>query len=70
MFNLSLNFSIGRPVKIYGTIKYYKKNPSINGAKMILIKENELIQHFMEVVHSWMYLTGQIKQNDEVKIVS
>ncbi len=56
-------------MKIYGTIKYYKKNATINGAKMILIKENELIQHFMEVAHSWMYLTGKLKQIEDVKIV-
>lgn len=37
---------------------------------MILIKENELIQHFMEVVHSWMYLTGKLRQTQEVKKVS
>lgn len=60
--------SIGKPVKIFGTIKYYKKNATINGAKMILIKENELIQHFMEVAHSWMYLTGKLQKNEEVNI--
>lgn len=58
---------MGKPVKIFGTIKYYKKSASINGAKMTLIKENELIEHFMEVAHSWMYLTGRLKQNEEVK---
>jgi len=53
-------------VKIFGNVKYYKKSASINGAKMILIKENELIEHFMEVAHSWMYLTGKLKQNESV----
>lgn len=59
-------FSLGKPVKIFGTIKYYKKVASINAARMFLIKENELIQHMIGVVDSWMYLTGRYKLVEEV----
>jgi hypothetical protein len=52
-----------KPVKIFGTVKIYKNERSIQGAKMIPLTENEFILHLAEVAHSWMFLTGNLNEN-------
>jgi hypothetical protein len=46
-------------VKIFATVKIYKKYVNLNGAKLIPVNDNEFVHHTMEVVSSWMYLTGK-----------
>jgi hypothetical protein len=47
-------------VKIFGTVKPYKKEKNLQGAKIMYVSDNELIYHQLEVVNDWLYLTGKI----------
>lgn len=50
----------GKLVKIFGTVKTYKKEKNLQGAKIMYVNDNELIYHQLEVVNDWLYLTGKI----------
>jgi hypothetical protein len=55
-------------VKIFGTVKTYKKEKSLQGAKIMYVDDNELLFHQLEVVNDWLYLTGKIHTlRNEVK---
>jgi hypothetical protein len=47
-------------VKIFGTVKTYKKEKNLQGAKIMYVEDNELIYHQLEVVNDWLYLTNKI----------
>jgi hypothetical protein len=47
-------------VKIFGTVKPYKKEKNLQGAKIMYVSDNEMIYHQLEVVNDWLYLTGKI----------
>ena len=50
------------PVQIFGTVKIYKKEKSILGAKLIKSNCNYVLYHRANVIHSFMYLTGKLKE--------
>ena len=49
-------------VKIFGTVKVYKKEKNVQGAKIILLKDNDIFHHSLQVINSWLYLTGKIQE--------
>ena len=49
-------------VKIFGTVKVYKKEKNVQGAKIILLKDNDIFYHSLQVINSWLYLTGRIQE--------
>ena len=49
-------------VKIFGTVKVYKKEKNIQGAKIILLKDNDIFYHVLQVMNSWLYLTGRLQE--------
>ena len=53
---------IREPVQIFGTVKVYKGEKSILGAKLIRSNCNYVLYHRANVIHSFMYLTGKLKE--------
>ena len=54
---------IREPVQIFGTVKVYKGEKSILGAKLIKSSCNYVLYHRANVIHSFLYLTGKLKEN-------
>ena len=50
------------PVQIFGTVKVYKGEKSILGAKLIKSNCNYVLYHRANVIHSFLYLTGKLKE--------
>ena len=53
---------IREPVQIFGTVKVYKGEKSILGAKLIKSNCNYVLYHRANVIHSFLYLTGKLKE--------
>ncbi len=53
---------INKVVKIFGTVKVYKKEKNIQGAKIIPLKDNDIFYHALQVMNSWLYLTGRLEE--------
>ena len=53
---------IREPVQIFGTVKVYKGEKSILGAKLIKSNCNYVLYHRANVIHSFMYLTGKLNE--------
>ena len=53
---------VKKVVKIYGTVKVYKKEKNVQGAKIVLLKDNDIFHHSLQVINSWLYLTGRIQE--------
>lgn len=49
-------------VKIFGTIKSYKREKQLQGAKIMNVDDNEIIYHSLEIANDWLYLTGKLNQ--------
>ncbi len=47
-------------MKIFGTVKTYKKEKNLQGAKIMYVGDNDLVYHQLEVVNDWLYLTNKI----------
>ncbi len=55
-------------MKIFGTVKTYKKEKNLQGAKIMYVDDNEIINHHLEVINDWLYLTNKINTlKQEVK---
>ena len=50
------------PVQIFGTVKVNKGEKSILGAKLIKSNCNYVLYHRANVIHSFLYLTGKLKE--------
>ena len=53
---------IRESVQIFGTVKVYKGEKSILGAKLIKSNCNYVLYHRANVIHSFLYLTGKLKE--------
>ena len=53
---------VREPVQIFGTVKVYKGEKSILGAKLIKSNCNYVLYHRANVIHSFLYLTGKLKE--------
>ena len=51
-----------KPVQIFGTIKVYKNEKNIQGAKIISVGCNDILYHRADVIHAWLYLTGKLQE--------
>lgn len=52
------------PVQIFGTVKVFKGQKYIQGAKLIKSNCNQVLYHRANVIHSWLYLTGKLKDKN------
>ena len=52
------------PVQIFGTVKVFHGKKIIQGAKLIRTNSNFVLYHRANVIHSWLYLTGKLKQKN------
>ena len=66
-----------KPVQIFGTVKVFKNEKNIQGAKIVSINSSYVLYHRADVMHAWMYLTGKFQEikdnqaqntNEEAKI--
>ena len=52
------------PVQIFGTVKVFNGKRYIQGAKLIKSNCNYVLYHRANVIHSWLYLTGKLKEQN------
>ena len=52
------------PIQIFGTVKVFRGEKIIQGAKLIKSNCNSILYHRANVIHSWLYLTGKLKDNN------
>ena len=58
-----LNYDGSRkPVQIFGTIKVFKNEKNIQGAKIIPVSSSYVLYHRADVIHAWLYLTGKLQE--------
>ena len=50
------------PVQIFGTVKVYKNEKNILGAKIMAVKCSDVLYHRTDVIHAWLYLTGKLQE--------
>ena len=50
------------PVQIFGTVKVFKNEKNIQGAKILSVPYNNILFHRIDVIHSWLYLTGKLSE--------
>lgn len=53
-------FRFKKLVKIHGTVKTYKREKNLQGAKIAYVNDNELLYHQLEVITDWLYLTNRL----------
>jgi len=54
-----------KPVQIFGTVKVFKNEKNIQGAKIISVSSNYVLYHRADVIHAWLYLTGKLQELKE-----
>ena len=54
-----------KSVQIFGTIKVYKNEKNIQGAKIIPVGSSYVLYHRTDVIHAWLYLTGKLQELKE-----
>ena len=52
------------PVQIFGTVKVFNGKRYIQGAKLLKSNCNYVLYHRANVIHSWLYLTGKLKEKN------
>ncbi len=52
------------PVQVFGTVKVFNGKKYIQGAKLIKSNCNYVLYHRANVIHSWLYLTGKLKEKN------
>ena len=57
-----------KPVQIYGTVKVFKNEKNIQGAKILPIPYGNILYHRIDVIHSWLYLTGKLNELKEHQV--
>ncbi len=58
-----------KPVQIFGTVKVFKNEKNIQGAKIISVPCSNVLYHRADVIHAWLYLTGKLNElkNNQVQ---
>ena len=51
-----------KAVQIFGTIKVFKNEKNVQGAKIITVPCSYVLYHRADVIHGWLYLTGQLNE--------
>ena len=58
-----------KAVQIFGTVKVFKNEKNIQGAKIIEVNSSNVLYHRADVIHAWLYLTGKLNElkNNQVQ---
>lgn len=56
------------PVQIFGTLKVFHGKKIVQGAKLIKSNCSYVLYHRANVIHSWLYLTGKLKEKNNHNI--
>ena len=58
-----------KAVQIFGTVKVFKNEKNIQGAKIISVPSSNVLYHRADVIHAWLYLTGKLNElkNNQVQ---
>ena len=51
-----------KPVQIFGTVKVFKNEKNIQGAKIVSVNSSYVLYHRADVIHAWLYLTGKLQE--------
>ena len=51
-----------RLVRLFAHAKVFKKDKQLNGNKVFFTDDKDFQLHSLEVIHSWMYLTGKLDE--------
>jgi len=51
-----------KSVQIFGTVKVFKNEKNIQGAKIIQVGSSDVLYHRADVIHAWLYLTGKLQE--------
>ena len=54
-----------KPVQIFGTVKVFKNEKNIQGAKIVSVNCSYVLYHRADVIHAWLYLTGKLQELKE-----
>ena len=54
-----------KPVQIFGTVKVFKNEKNIQGAKIVAVSCSDVLYHRADVIHAWLYLTGKLQELKE-----
>ena len=66
-----LNYDGSRKaVQIFGTVKVFKNEKNIQGAKIIPVSSSFVLYHRADVIHSWLYLTGKLQELKENQLTN
>ena len=57
-----------RAVQIFGTVKVFKNEKNIQGAKLIEVPCSNVLYHRADVIHAWLYLTGKLNDLKENQV--
>ena len=57
-----------KAVQIFGTLKVFKNEKNIQGAKIISVGSSDVLYHRADVIHAWLYLTGKLQELKENQI--
>lgn len=57
-----------KPVQIFGTVKVFKNEKNIQGAKIVAVSCSDVLYHRADVIHAWLYLTGKLQELKENNI--
>ena len=59
-----------KAVQIFGTVKVFKNEKNIQGAKIIEVPCSNVLYHKVDVIHSWLYLTGKLNELKDKQVQS
>ena len=60
--DLKKNFTLRKiPIHVYGTVKVYKNEKCLQGAKLLEANCSSVLYHRADVIYSWFYLTGKLQ---------
>ena len=57
-----------KPVQIYGTVKVFKNEKNIQGAKILTVPCSNILYHRIDVIHAWLYLNGKLNELKEHQV--
>ena len=57
-----------KAVQIFGTVKVFKNEKNIQGAKIIEVPCSNVLYHRADVIHAWLYLTGKLGELKENQV--
>ena len=57
-----------KAVQIFGTVKVFKNEKNIQGAKILSVGSSCVLYHRADVIHAWLYLTGKLQELKENQI--